>query len=149
MERGEPAELARHVVRLRRNGPERRPADDELGAAEPHEIGEVGVAAGKLRDLHVGRQVEPFDVKFGKVAPEIRRERGPIELLGRPDLSRVSVHGLLDYHARHAVRDVGQGETARERLTAFMDEHIYPNEATFRARSTAGDRWQPDRSSRS
>ena len=29
------------------------------------------------------------------------------------------------------------------RLTAFMNEHIYPNEATFRAQIAAGDRWQP------
>src|SRR3982750_1501754 len=30
-----------------------------------------------------------------------------------------------------------------DRLTAFMDAHIYPNEATFRAQIAAGDRWQP------
>jgi acyl-CoA dehydrogenase len=29
------------------------------------------------------------------------------------------------------------------RLTAFMDEHIYPNEATFRQQIADGDRWQP------
>ena len=28
-------------------------------------------------------------------------------------------------------------------LTAFMDEHIYPNEATFHAQVADGDRWQP------
>jgi acyl-CoA dehydrogenase len=31
------------------------------------------------------------------------------------------------------------------RLSAFMDEHIYPNEAAFRAEIAAGDRWQPTR----
>ena len=30
-----------------------------------------------------------------------------------------------------------------ERLTAFMDEHIYPNEPVFRAQIADGDRWQP------
>ena len=30
-----------------------------------------------------------------------------------------------------------------ERLTAFMDEHIYPNEPIFRAEVNDGDRWQP------
>ncbi|OFW27026.1 MAG: acyl-CoA dehydrogenase [Acidobacteria bacterium RIFCSPLOWO2_02_FULL_65_29] len=30
-----------------------------------------------------------------------------------------------------------------ERLTAFMDEHIYPNEPAFRAQVNDGDRWQP------
>jgi acyl-CoA dehydrogenase len=29
------------------------------------------------------------------------------------------------------------------RLTAFMDEHIYPNEATFHQEVDHGDRWQP------
>ena len=34
-------------------------------------------------------------------------------------------------------------ETLAKRLAAFMDAHIYPNEATFRAQIAAGDRWQP------
>lgn len=29
------------------------------------------------------------------------------------------------------------------RLAAFMDEHIYPNEAVYQAQIAAGDRWQP------
>jgi acyl-CoA dehydrogenase len=29
------------------------------------------------------------------------------------------------------------------RLTAFMHEHVYPNEATFRAQIDHGERWQP------
>ncbi|HEY7171912.1 MAG TPA: acyl-CoA dehydrogenase family protein [Vicinamibacterales bacterium] len=29
------------------------------------------------------------------------------------------------------------------RLTAFMQEHVYPNEATFRAQIDHGERWQP------
>ena len=31
----------------------------------------------------------------------------------------------------------------RRRLVAFMDQHIYPNEARFRAEIADGDRWQP------
>ena len=31
------------------------------------------------------------------------------------------------------------------RLTAFMDEHIYPNERVFRQQIAEGDRWQPTR----
>jgi acyl-CoA dehydrogenase len=31
----------------------------------------------------------------------------------------------------------------RDRLTAFMVEHVYPNEATYRAQGETGDRWQP------
>ena len=30
----------------------------------------------------------------------------------------------------------------RERLGAFMDEHIYPNEERFEAQHRSGDRWQ-------
>jgi acyl-CoA dehydrogenase len=30
-----------------------------------------------------------------------------------------------------------------ERLSAFMNEHIYPNEAAFEAQIAEGDRWQP------
>jgi acyl-CoA dehydrogenase len=33
--------------------------------------------------------------------------------------------------------------TLAARLTAFMDEHIYPNEAAFRRQIAEGDRWQP------
>src|SRR6516164_7461266 len=29
------------------------------------------------------------------------------------------------------------------KLSAFMDEHIYPNEKTFSAQVQAGDRWRP------
>ena len=29
----------------------------------------------------------------------------------------------------------------RERLTAFMDEHIYPNEKTHQEQIESGDRW--------
>jgi acyl-CoA dehydrogenase len=34
-------------------------------------------------------------------------------------------------------------ETLARRLAAFMDEHVYPNEATFREQVVDGDRWQP------
>ncbi len=31
----------------------------------------------------------------------------------------------------------------QRRLTSFMDEHVYPNEATFHRQIADGDRWQP------
>jgi len=31
------------------------------------------------------------------------------------------------------------------RLSAFMEQYIYPNEATFQAQVAEGDRWQPTR----
>src|SRR5437764_8442153 len=33
----------------------------------------------------------------------------------------------------------------RERLAAFMDEHIYPSEKTYREQVETGDRWQVPR----
>ena len=36
-------------------------------------------------------------------------------------------------------------EDLRRRLTAFMDEHIYPNEPAFHREKADGDRWQPTR----
>ena len=31
----------------------------------------------------------------------------------------------------------------QERLGAFMDRHVYPNEERFHHEIAAGDRWQP------
>jgi acyl-CoA dehydrogenase len=36
-------------------------------------------------------------------------------------------------------------EHVRRRLIAFMEEHVYPNEATFHRQVAEGDRWQPTR----
>ena len=36
-------------------------------------------------------------------------------------------------------------EELRQRLMAFMEAHIYPNETTFRGQIAEGDRWQPTR----
>ena len=36
-----------------------------------------------------------------------------------------------------------RAKTLAARVTEFMDEHIYPNEATFRDQIASGDRWQP------
>ena len=34
-------------------------------------------------------------------------------------------------------------QALRERVAAFMDEHVYPNEKRFYAEVAEGDRWQP------
>jgi acyl-CoA dehydrogenase len=44
-------------------------------------------------------------------------------------------------HFEHSVKT----KDLERRLTAFMEEHVYPNEATVRQQITAGDRWQPTR----
>jgi acyl-CoA dehydrogenase len=33
----------------------------------------------------------------------------------------------------------------KQRLLTFMDDHVYPNESTFRSQIAEGDRWQPTR----
>ena len=43
----------------------------------------------------------------------------------------------MDFEYSARTRDLQQ------RLTAFMDEHVYPNEARFAAEVARGDRWQP------
>ena len=34
-------------------------------------------------------------------------------------------------------------QALRERVTAFMDAHVYPAEAVFERQVAEGDRWQP------
>jgi acyl-CoA dehydrogenase len=36
-----------------------------------------------------------------------------------------------------------RSEALAQRLIAFMDEHVYPNEPTFLRQITSGDRWEP------
>jgi acyl-CoA dehydrogenase len=36
-----------------------------------------------------------------------------------------------------------RAQELQQRLRTFMDEHVYPNEATFRLQIETGDRWQP------
>src|SRR5688572_6320030 len=36
-----------------------------------------------------------------------------------------------------------RSEALAQRLIAFMDEHVYPNEATFHRQIAGGDRWAP------
>ena len=43
----------------------------------------------------------------------------------------------MDFEFSQKVQDL------RERLLAFMDAHIYPNEALYRQQIDAGDRWEP------
>jgi hypothetical protein len=92
MERRYPPVLPRHVVGCRGDGSERRAANDQLGAAEARQIREVRVAAGKLRDLHLAREVETRNGLNGKVDPEVRRQRVPIDLLGWADGPGLSLH---------------------------------------------------------
>jgi acyl-CoA dehydrogenase len=48
------------------------------------------------------------------------------------------------------MRSVGNDDSStirelKQRLQTFMDDHVYPNESTFRSQIAEGDRWQPTR----
>jgi len=47
------------------------------------------------------------------------------------------------YHAPMLAEGSARTKELHERLAAFMDAHIYPNEPTFHRQKADGDRWQP------
>jgi acyl-CoA dehydrogenase len=47
------------------------------------------------------------------------------------------------YHSRMDVEQSARSQDLQQRLAAFMETHVYPNDATFRQQVTEGDRWQP------
>src|SRR5262249_29842774 len=49
----------------------------------------------------------------------------------------VNYHPCMNFDHSPKVRDL------QTRLAAFMDDHVYPNEATYRRQIRDGDRWQP------
>ena len=51
----------------------------------------------------------------------------------------------MHYHAPMDFELSARTEDLRQRLTAFMEAHIYPNEAAFHRQVGEGDRWQPTR----
>ena len=146
MHRRQPAELARHVVRRRRHRAERRPAHDELGVAEAHEVGQVRVAAGKLRRPPArARRRGPAIAAGRQMLAQLGDERAPNRAARRPDR-----RACRPCHGAHRLSCAPCTSTTptrshdlQRRLAAFMDEHIYPNEATFHRQIADGDRWQP------
>src|SRR5690606_30352244 len=44
-----------------------------------------------------------------------------------------------DMHFEHSAKV----QDLQKRLSAFMDEHIYPKESVWQEQIAAGDRWQP------
>src|SRR6266852_1918629 len=49
----------------------------------------------------------------------------------------------VDYHASMNFESSEKVKAIARRLLGFMDEHVYPNEVTFRRQVAEGDRWQP------
>ena len=80
-----------------------------------------------------------------RCSAQLRGERRPIELLGRPDLARVSVHGRLDYHAPHALRALRRARPRwqrRARRRSWTSTSIRTKRRSI-AQIADGDRWQP------
>ena len=50
---------------------------------------------------------------------------------------------MLGYHPPMLFEPSGRSRELGARLTAFMEEHIYPNEPRLHQQVLAGDRWQP------
>ena len=80
-----------------------------------------------------------------KVETQEGFERLPIELFALPDVARVPEHGRYTIMRFMQLEVSNQTRELAARLSAFMDEHIYPNEAGFEEEVAAGDRWQPTR----
>ena len=148
--RRQPAELARHVVRGRRHRPERRTPDDDVGVAEADQVGEVRVAAGKLRDARFAATRRDPECRTPAAARAARR-RGAPNRAARPAAPRAP----SSFHARTRPPKLSCApcvsttcakveRSSEPRLDAFMDEHVYPNErdvpsADRRRRSLAAD----------
>ena len=82
MDRRQPPELARHVVRRRRHRTKRRTPQHELGLAEADQVGQVGVPARKLFDRERLCEVEPGDAGVREVLAQPRLDARPVELFG-------------------------------------------------------------------
>ena len=145
MKRGEPAIFARHVVRLRRHRTKRRPPQHKFRAAEPQQIGQVRVAAGKLRDGHVRGEIEAADLARFEMPPQVGGERGPIELFGRTNLARISVHGPARLSCGHdasrhlRAREDAGGTAHSVHGRAHLSERSGRARADRRGRSLAAD----------
>ena len=144
--RRQPAELARHVVRRRRHRSERRPPHDDLDVAEPHQVGQVRVAAGELRDDRLAPDVEAGHAARRQTLAQPRAEPRPIELFARPDLPGVRFHGEKAIMRAMRFDHSREGDCdPQQRLDAFMRRARLPERARVpppdrRRRSLAADR---------
>ena len=65
----------------------------ELSAADSDEVCQVGVSAGKLRDLRLTREIEPFDLSVGEMPSQVGGQCRPIECFAGAHFLSFSVHG--------------------------------------------------------
>jgi hypothetical protein len=78
------------------------------------------------------------------LAVETGKRAAPMAALGWKQIERWRTIGTdMEFDYSPKVKDL------QARLSAFMDAHVYPNEARFHDEVGEGDRWQPTKSSRS
>ncbi len=93
MDRRQPPEFARHVMRRRRDRTERWTPQHELALAEADQIGQVGVPTRKLLDRERLCDVEPRDRGLREVRAEPRFDARPVELFGVANRAGIGGHG--------------------------------------------------------
>ena len=149
MHRRQPAELARHVVRGRRHRAERRPADDDVRRRRSAR-GRSGSSGRRETARPPARATGRGPACRRPAGARAARRRGAANRAVRPagtsrGVQRVRVprriKAIMRRHALRPLRQSHRSPAARSR--AFMDEHVYPNEATFHRQIAEGDRWQP------
>ena len=101
------------------------------------------MAAGELRDLGLAADVEPRHAARRQALAQPRAEPRPIELFAGPNGPGVRFHGEKAIMRAMRFDHSDKVIELQRRLDAFMDEHVYPNEATFHRQIADGDRWQP------
>ena len=146
--RRQPPEFARHVVRGGRDRAERRTPDHDLDVAESHEIGQVRMAAGKLRHLGIAAHIQASHAARRQTVAQPGDEARPIELLAGPDVPGIRFHGEKAIMRAMRFDHTDKVTDLVRRLDAFMREHVYPNEHTYHRQIADGDRWAADRDRR-
>jgi len=106
-------------VRTWRDRTERRTPNVQLRAAETNQVRQVRVAAGKLRQLHLGVEAQAGNVAVGEVPSKIGGECGPVEFLAASYLARVTVHG--GRLSGTGIRDRGSGIIRLQAASAPAD----------------------------
>ena len=76
------------------------------------------------------------------VAPCRNKDVGQPHILVQAD-GGLSGQRMAVSHRTHVIAYSPTALALRERVTAFMDAHMYPAEALFEQQVAQGDRWQP------
>jgi hypothetical protein len=85
-------ELARHIVRLRRDGTEWRTTNDDVGGAKAKQVRQIRVSAWKLRDLRLARDVESGNAAGRQALAQPADESRPLEPFSLTDGAGILIH---------------------------------------------------------